>query len=56
MADGTYSSMQQQSRFVIFMRKIWPTFHRILSTLIYFIMGVLRNIFKGITDQIKGGM
>lgn len=55
MAQGTYANMQQ-SRFVIFMRKIWPTFYRIFNTIIYFIIGVIRSIFKGIMDQIKGGI
>lgn len=44
----------QQSRVVIFLKKIWPAIYRIINSTLYFILSIIKNIFNGIISQIKG--
>ena len=44
----------QQSRFMIFLKKIWPYAIRVINTVVYFIISVLRSFFKSAMQMIKG--
>jgi len=44
----------QPSPIVAFFKKIWPTVHRIVNSVFYFIMSVIKSIINGIISQIKG--
>ncbi len=46
----------QQSKFIIIMKKIWPTVYRWINASFYFILNLIRNIIKGIIEQVKGSM
>lgn len=46
----------QQSRISLFLKKIQPYFVRVFNAIVYFIMTIIKNIFKGIMDQFKGKM
>ncbi len=45
----------QVSPVVALMKKAWPAISRIINATVYLIMSIIKNTFKGITDQIKGG-
>ena len=46
-------NLQQPSGFVIIMKKIWPTFTRILNIIFYSIFSFIKGSIKYILDQIK---
>lgn len=46
----------QQSRILILLKRIQPVFVRIFNSIFYFIISVIKSIFKGIIDQFKGKM
>ena len=54
MAEGTYANIQPNP-FVSFMKKIWPVVYRIINSVFYFILSVIKSIFRGIMEQMKGG-
>jgi hypothetical protein len=45
----------QQSPIIRFFKKIWPATQRIINNILYFIVGIIKSIFKGAADQFKGG-
>ena len=45
---------QQQNPWIVRLKKIWPTIYRILNTVFYFILSVIKNIVNGIISQLKG--
>ena len=46
----------QQSPVMRAIKKAWPVINRFVNGVLYFIMGVIKNIIKGAMDQFKGGM
>ncbi len=44
----------QQSKFIIFLRKIWPFIYRVLNSTFYFILGIIKYFFKNAIAMIKG--
>lgn len=44
----------QQSRFIIFMKKIWPFVYRVINIIIYSLFHMIRNFFKDAIRMIKG--
>ena len=45
-----------QNRIFILLKKIQPVFVRIFNSMFYFILTVIKSIFRGIGDQFKGKM
>lgn len=45
----------QQSPFIIFLKKIWPFFYRVLNGIIYWLAQLIRGFFKNAIQMIKGG-
>jgi hypothetical protein len=43
----------QQSRVIIFLKKIWPIFYRILNKSTYFIIMLIRNFIKDAIGMIR---
>lgn len=43
-----------QSRIIALLKIIWPTFHRILNSIVYFIIHIIKSTVKSAIDQIKG--
>jgi hypothetical protein len=41
-------------RYIILLRKIWPTVYRAINTIVYFIMHIIKSTIKSAIDQIKG--
>ncbi len=46
--------MQQDSQFIIFMKKIWPTIYRAINLSLYFLLTFIKNSVKFGWEQIKG--
>jgi isochorismate hydrolase len=46
----------QQSRIIILLKRIQPYFVRIFNSIVYFIISVIKSIFRGAMDQFKGKM
>jgi hypothetical protein len=46
----------RRSPFIVLLKKAWPTIYRIINSTIYFIITTLKNVVKGIMDQLKGQM
>lgn len=44
----------QQSKFMIFLKKIWPYINRAINTVVYFTISVIRSFFKSAMQMIKG--
>jgi len=44
----------QQNPIIVFLKNIWPAIYRVINTIIYWILQLIKGIFKGIMDQIKG--
>ena len=44
----------RQSRFILLMRQVWPYINRILNSIFYFIVGIIRTFFKYAVQMIKG--
>jgi hypothetical protein len=42
------------SPIILVLKKAWPYIYRVINSSIYFIATVIRSIFKGIIEQIKG--
>lgn len=49
MQDNT-----QQSPVVIFLKKIWPFFHRVLNGVFYFLISLIKGFFQNAIQMIKG--
>ncbi len=45
---------QQQSQFMIIMKKIWPFINRVINTIVYFLLSLIRGFFKNAIRMIKG--
>jgi hypothetical protein len=46
--------MRQENRFITFLKTIWPTVYRIINTLFYLIIRLLKKFVILIIQQIKG--
>lgn len=46
----------QVSPVMALLKKAWPAMSRVINYVVYIIMSVIKATFKGITDQIKGGL
>ncbi len=44
----------RQSRILLLLKRIQPYFVRIFNSIFYFIISIIKSIFKGIMDQFKG--
>ena len=44
----------QQNPVIVFLKNIWPFVYRVINTLIYWFFSLIKGLFKGIMDQIKG--
>ena len=44
----------QQSRIKVFLKQIWPYVYRILNSIFYFILGIIRYFFRNAIKMIKG--
>lgn len=45
--------MQQDNKFLYFLKRIWPTIYRIINTTVYFVFSIVRNLVQGALDQIR---
>lgn len=45
----------KQNRFEYFLKRIWPTIHRIISDIFYFIVSLIKGIISYAIKQIGGG-
>ena len=45
---------QQQSPFIVLLKKIWPFIYRVINAVVYFIIMIIRNFFKDAIRMIKG--
>jgi len=45
----------QESPFIIFVKKIWPFIYRVINGIVYFILSVIRSMFRIAIEMIKGG-
>lgn len=43
----------QQSQFIIILKKIWPYIYRVINTVLYFIIMIIKNFFKDAIRMIK---
>jgi hypothetical protein len=46
--------MQQDSQFMVILKKIWPTIYRLINVTLYFLLTFLRNSVRYGWEQIKG--
>ncbi|MBA3723517.1 MAG: hypothetical protein H0W89_01325 [Candidatus Levybacteria bacterium] len=44
----------QQHPIILFLRKIWPYVSRVINTVLYFIISLIKNFFKIAMQMIKG--
>jgi len=44
----------QQSPFIIFLKKIWPFFYRVLNGILYFLFMLIKGFFRNAIQMIKG--
>lgn len=44
---------QQQNKYIIFLKQIWPTVTRTINIVLYAIFNFLKNSVRSIIDQIK---
>lgn len=44
----------QQSRVMIFLKKIWPFINRVINGIVYFIISLIKGFFKTAMQMIKG--
>lgn len=44
----------QESAFIRLMKKVWPFFHKVLNSIIYFFMSLIKGFFKNAMQMIKG--
>ncbi len=45
--------MQEENKFLIILKQIWPTIYRVLNATLYFVFTVIRSLVKGGINQIK---
>jgi len=45
---------QQQSPFIVFMKKIWPFVYRVINAIFYFLIMLIRNFVRDAIQSIKG--
>ncbi len=46
--------MEEENKFKTIAIKIWPTIYRIINTILYFFLSLVKSIIKIAIDQIKG--
>jgi hypothetical protein len=44
----------QVSPFIVFMKKIWPFFYRVLNGILYFLFSLIKGFIKNAIRMIKG--
>jgi len=47
--------MEEENKFKTFAILIWPTIYRIINTILYFILSLIKSIISIAINQIKGG-
>jgi hypothetical protein len=47
--------MQQPSRFRMILKDIWPTIYKVINTVLYFIITLIKSTVKDIFRMIKSG-
>lgn len=47
-------NQQQPSPFILILKKVWPFINRVINTVIYFILGLIKTFFKYAVRMIKG--
>lgn len=46
-------SMQEENKLMYVLKRIWPTVYRIINSVLYFILSLIKAIVRGIIDQIR---
>lgn len=44
----------QQPQWKIILKKVWPTIYRVINSVFYFLINVIKNFFKVAMDEFKG--
>jgi hypothetical protein len=44
----------QKSKYIVFLEKIWPYIYRVLNTVFYFILNLIKYFFKSAMKMVKG--
>jgi len=47
--------MEEENKFKTIAISIWPTIYRIINTVLYFFLSLIKSIIKIAIEQIKGG-
>ena len=47
--------MEEENKFKTIALSIWPTIYRIINTVLYFFLSLIKSIIKIAIEQIKGG-
>lgn len=47
--------MEEENKFKNIAILIWPTIYRIINTILYFFLSLIKSIIKIAIEQIKGG-
>jgi len=45
---------KQQSPFIVLLKKIWPFIYRVINTVIFFLLSLIRGFFRMAFQMIKG--
>ncbi len=53
---NTMEDNMRQSPIKIALKKAWPFINRLINTIFYFTISIIKSIARGIMDQFKGKM
>jgi len=45
---------QVESPFIVFLKKIWPFIYRVINTVVYFLIMLIKNFVRDAIQSIKG--